>query len=163
MKTKNVSLCFLLNEHSILLAKKKRGFGVGNWNGAGGKLLPGESFETATVREAKEEIGVDISEGDLQLVAVLEFYFAAKPSEDAMHHHCPVYFASRWSGEPLETEEMQPQWFERDKLPFEKMWEDDIFWLPRVLQGEKLHASFWFDEKFHLINKQISPLKEKTV
>lgn len=163
MQTKNVSLCFLLREGEILLAKKKRGFGEGKWNGYGGKLLPGESFEASTIRETKEEIGVEIAEEDLRLVAVLEFYFPEKAGEEAMKHHCPVYFATKWKGEPKESDEMQPRWFPRNKIPFHEMWDDDILWLPRVLRGEKLHAEFWSDQNFKLMKQHISPFKEKAV
>lgn len=38
---------------------KKRGFGVGKWNGSGGKIQPGETPEDTAVREVKEEIGID--------------------------------------------------------------------------------------------------------
>ena len=163
MIIKNVSLCFLLKEHSILLAKKKRGFGLGKWNGTGGKLLPGESFKAATVRETKEEIGVEIQPQDLQLVAVLDFYFSSSKGQEPLHHYCPTYIATKWKGEPQETEEMQPRWFSISELPFESMWSDDPLWLPRVIAGEKLHAEFWFDEKFVVIKSQISPLRENTV
>ena len=35
---KKTTLCFLLKNDEVLLAMKKRGFGVGKWNGVGGKL-----------------------------------------------------------------------------------------------------------------------------
>ena len=37
-------------ENKILLGMKKRGFGVGRWNGFAGKLKDGESIEDATKR-----------------------------------------------------------------------------------------------------------------
>ena len=41
------TLCFLLRKDEILLAKKKYGFGVGKWNGVGGKVEKGETIEEA--------------------------------------------------------------------------------------------------------------------
>jgi len=37
---------------------KKRGFGVGKWNGYGGKLEEGESIERCATRELEEECGI---------------------------------------------------------------------------------------------------------
>ena len=53
---KHVTLLFLLTDDQILLAMKKRGFGMGRWNGVGGKIEPGETIEEATARECREEI-----------------------------------------------------------------------------------------------------------
>ena len=35
---KQATLCLLVKDNEILLAMKKRGFGVGKWNGVGGKI-----------------------------------------------------------------------------------------------------------------------------
>jgi len=57
-----------------------------------------------------------------------------------------VYAITDYSGEPIETEEMEPEWHAIDKIPFEKMWKDDIHWLPRFLNGETLSGTFLFDD-----------------
>lgn len=140
MKIANV--CFLLKDDQILLAMKKRGFGVGKWNGVGGKVKEGESVEECMVREAKEEIGVEIAPGDLEKIAENEFHFPDKEDWDLLVH---CYIARRWKGEPVESEEMRPQWFPTDKIPLEEMWSDDKFWLERALAGEKIKAQFYFE------------------
>lgn len=43
-KLRKVTLCILFDKDRVLLAMKKRGFGVGKWNGAGGKLKDGETI-----------------------------------------------------------------------------------------------------------------------
>jgi len=58
---RQTTLCLLLKENKILFAMKKRGFGVGRWNGAGGKFDPERGDKhilDAAVRETEEEIGV---------------------------------------------------------------------------------------------------------
>ena len=62
------------------------------------------------------------------------------------------YFCYKWEGEPEETEEMRPQWYNLDKLPYEKMWSDDIHWLPRVLKGERLEGELYFNEDNNTLN-----------
>ena len=121
---------------------KKRGFGHGKYNGVGGKVESGETILQATSRETEEEIGVKIMEGDLIQKAVLHFSFDGKSE---WNQECHVFLAKKWKGEPVETDEMKPEWFSIDRLPFEKMWIDDPHWLPKVLSGKKLEASFTFD------------------
>ena len=51
---KQATLCPLIKDDQILLAMKKRGFGVGKWNGVGGKVEKGEEIIDAAIREIKE-------------------------------------------------------------------------------------------------------------
>lgn len=135
---KQFSLLLLRRDGEILLAMKKRGFGSGRWNGVGGKLEQGETPEEAAVRECQEEIGVTPS--NLEHVAVHDFLF---PSGEDIQVH--TYMSEEWQGEPRETEEMRPQWFKLGKIPYEEMWQDDIMWLPFVLQGKHVRTKFTFD------------------
>jgi len=140
---KITTLCFLQTETDLLLAMKKRGFGEGKLNGIGGKVQGDETPEQALVREAFEEIEVTLEEDKLEKVAVIYFNFETKSE---WNQECHVYFVSEWEGEPTETEEMRPEWFSKDALPFNKMWPDDIHWLPKVLAGEKVRCEFFFDD-----------------
>lgn len=138
----------------LCLAEKKRGFGVGKWNGIGGKVEQGETIAEAAIREAKEEILVEISIPDLQQVATIDFTFENKPEWGQQVH---IFFVDHWQNEPVETEEMKPEWFFLDEIPYNSMWEDDKHWLPRILGGEKLKASFHFDQNKKIISQNIVP------
>jgi len=126
---KHVTLLFLRRDGQILLAMKKRGFGVGKWNGAGGKVEAGETYEQAAVRECQEEVGVtpDV------LYKVGELHFFDLPD---VEHYCHVYTTTDWEGEPRETEEMRPQWFSETDIPFDSMWPDDKLWMPLMLDDK---------------------------
>jgi mutator protein MutT len=132
----------------ILLAMKKRGFGAGRYNGAGGKVEAGETEEEAARREVKEEIGVDVP--TLALVGRLTFRFPHEPKFDQLVY---VYLAEAWEGEPAESEEMRPKWFDVAEVPYREMWPDDQFWLPFTIAGEKVVASFVFGEG-DVVNEQ---------
>ncbi len=132
-----------VKENKVLLAMKKRGFGEGNWNGYGGKLNPGESVEDAALREIEEESGIRVPKENLKHLGTIDFYFTDKPDWD---QQAIVYRIDEWEGEPIETEEMKPQWFAFDEIPYEKMWADDIHWYPHFLKGESFSAEFRFGE-----------------
>ena len=145
---KQATLCLLIKdggaEKELLLAMKKRGFGVGKWNGVGGKVDPEKGDRDivgAAVREAEEEIGVKAK--DLEKVAVLNFRF---PYKEEWNQDVHVFIARNWEGEPKETEEMMPKWFKENEIPFDEMWDDDKIWLPHILEGKKLEADFMFRE-----------------
>ena len=40
-----------------------------------------------------------------------------------------------------------PLWCPVDRVPYEKMWSDDQYWLPGLLQGGKFDADFVFDDE----------------
>ena len=131
----------ILQNNRILLAMKKRGFGAGKWNGVGGKLETGETVEEAAKREAWEEIGVTIT--DMEKFGVIDFTF--QEGSDPMEVH--IFKVNQFDGAPAETEEMKPEWFDVDKIPFADMWPDDQYWLPLLLQGKKFRGRFLFDRQ----------------
>lgn len=122
---------------------KKRGFGLGKYNGVGGKVEEGESVEEAVAREIKEEIEVSVKISDLVKIAEINFQFDQKPDWNQV---CHVFLTQKWVDEPRETEEMKPEWFEIEKIPFKKMWIDDPHWLPLVLSGKRIKAEFVFGD-----------------
>lgn len=151
---RQATLLFLLKYNQILLAMKKRGFGQGRFNGVGGKPNQDENIFDTTIRETQEEIGVIPK--DIQQVATLDFYFKNKPE---WNQQVLVFISKQWIGEPSESEEMKPQWFNINNLPFDKMWPDDIYWLPLVLQGKKIQAKFTFGENDFILKKEIHEIQ----
>ena len=140
---RDTTLCFLQKDNKLLLGMKKRGFGQGKYNGFGGKLQEGETIIQGVLRELKEECGIQVQEHHAEKKAELSFVFPHKPEFDQKVH---VYIFKEWQNQPQESDEMQPQWFEFSKIPFDKMWKDDPYWLPRVLHGEELVGNFTFAE-----------------
>jgi 8-oxo-dGTP pyrophosphatase MutT (NUDIX family) len=156
---KPATLVFLLRgdpAQEILLGFKRARFGAGKYNGFGGKLQDGETVTQAAVRELEEEAGVRVHEQDLQQVAVLTFFFPAQPAWDQVVH---AFVATRWDGNPAESDEMTPSWFAVDQIPYERMWQDDAHWLPRVLTGERIQGRFTFGEDNETLTEvQLRPL-----
>lgn len=150
------SLLFLLEEEKVLLAMKKRGFGVGLWNGVGGKPEPGETMDETAVRECEEEIHVTPLR--LSLVAVLNFYMSTSGPLAGYDQQAYTYLCTQWRGWPEETEEMRPQWFDEGRIPYDAMWSYSSLALPRLLAGEKIHAEFYFDDDHQVITHSIRPL-----
>ena len=142
---RHATLLFLIKREngevsSVCLAMKKKRFGAGKWNGAGGKVEPGETVEEAAIRETKEEIGVEPR--GITKVAELTFHHPHNPAFDQIVH---AYISESWLGEPRESEEMRPEWFKAEEIPFSQMWADDKHWLPLVLEGKLVRADFSFD------------------
>lgn len=150
---RQATLVFLMKDDEILLAMKKRGFGVDRWNGSGGKRKEDETIKKAAIREVQEEIGVQII--NPKQVAILNFFFSNK--ED-WNQQVIVYTVNKWKGEPTESEEMKPQWFKINKLPYKNMWDDDKYWLPLVLKGKSVEADFLFNENQKMIDKEIKEI-----
>jgi 8-oxo-dGTP diphosphatase len=136
------TLCFIMRDNprpQILLGYKKRGFGQGKYDGFGGKVLAGEDISAATLRELLEESGVTVSLSDLSFCGVIHFIFPNKPEFD---HEVYVFTADKWTGIPIETEEMRPAWFPLSQIPYGHMWDDSHLWLPYVLSKQAIQATF---------------------
>ncbi len=136
---KLLTLVIIQRDHQVLLGMKKRGWGAGRWNGFGGKVEKNESIEAAAKREVSEECG--IHEIDLEKMGTVVFEFEDGTQSAEAH----IFRSSRFGGMPTESEEMRPQWFNTNDLPWEQMWPSDTYWLPLVLAGKKFKGSFLYD------------------
>ena len=138
---RQATICLLTKKKQILLGMKKRGFGAGLWNGCGGKVHEDEdeTVEQCAIRETQEEFGVTMK--SIKNVAKIAFYFPYKPEWDQLVF---IYTCNKWEGDLTESEEMKPEWFDLDKIPYDKMWEDDSHWLPIVLAGKFVNAECTF-------------------
>jgi 8-oxo-dGTP diphosphatase len=130
-------------QRQILLGRKKKGFGAGKIMGLGGHVDPGESEADCAVREVYEESGIVIVPSSATWRAEFNFDFPTRPEWNAI---VTVFFGECWSGQVCGSEEIIPEWFDIDSLPFDQMWDDEAYWLPRVLAGEKLIGTITYDD-----------------
>lgn len=151
---KLMTLCVVHQYPRVLLGMKKRGFGQGRWNGFGGKVHENETIEEAARREMREEARIEAD--DLNKVAILDFSFNGKPEVLEVH----IFRVNSFRGEPAETEEMKPQWFRQDEIPFGEMWPDDIYWFPLFLAGKKFRGAILFGEGDAVMRHELKEIHE---
>lgn len=147
---KILTLLIIQKDNKVLLGLKKRGFGMGKWNGYGGKVTEGETIEEAAHRELFEEAGIRVPV--IEKLGVLEFSWQGK-EQDILEVN--IFKATDFSGEPQETEEMKPQWFDIHKIPFEKMWPNDEYFYPLFLAGKSFTGKFIFDENNNIAEYEL--------
>ena len=140
--TVEATLCAIIRDGRILLQRKAAGhFGEGKWNGAGGKLKLGEAPADGVIREVLEETGLRIREPRRH--GLLDHYFGDRNAPAWSVH---VFSATEFEGDPVGGEEGELRWFPLEEIPYGEMWEDDLHWLPLLLEGRDFDGSFYFNE-----------------
>ena len=129
-----VHLFLIQNDQVLLLRRRNTGYEDGNYSVVAGHLEGGEEVKAAAVREAREEAGIEIEAGDLEIVGVMH-----RLSDDER-----VDFfvrATVWSGQ---VSNMEPDrcddlaMFDMDALPANV--------IPYVRQAlENYRNGIWFD------------------
>ncbi len=95
----------------ILLAQRPEGKSMaGLWEFPGGKVEPGETPETALIRELREELGIDTEESCL---APLTF---ASHAYDDFHLLMPLFVCRKWQGIPRPREGQVLEWARPNRL-----------------------------------------------
>ncbi len=136
------TICEIIHDGKLLLQRKAAGrFGEGKWNGPGGKIKPGETPVEGVIREVKEETGLTIH--DPELLGNIDFYFGEKEAPDWTTY---IFRVTKFTGELNPNEEGELRWFSVEDIPYDDMWEDDVHWLPQLLDGRRVTGTFWFDE-----------------
>ena len=123
----------------VLLILKKTGLGKGKVNAPGGRVEPGETPVQAAVRECREEVSLTPLAPEKR--AELCFQFT---SGYALYGE--AFFTDSWEGVERASAEADPFWCELSAIPWERMWEDDRYWLPLALAGKKIRGRYVFDE-----------------
>jgi 8-oxo-dGTP diphosphatase len=92
----------------VLIERKNPPFG---WAIPGGFVDYGESVETAAIREAKEETGLDIE-------LIEQFYVYSDPNRDPRQHTLSVVFLATAIGEPQAADDAKHlELFEPWRIP----------------------------------------------
>jgi len=112
-----VDVLMLLVKAGELLLTKRAGnsYGSGWWAIPSGHVEAGEDVVSAAVRELKEELGVDVKDGDLSFVGVTH---ARPPDSDPRVGF--GFLVSRWDGTPANREPdrcSELRWRPVDDLP----------------------------------------------
>jgi 8-oxo-dGTP diphosphatase len=95
----------------VLLARRPEGKPMaGLWEFPGGKVGPGETPESALIRELAEELGVDTEESCLAPIA-----FASHAYED-FHLLMPLFVCRVWRGTPRPREGQALAWVRPDAM-----------------------------------------------
>ncbi len=157
---RHLVVMILKRDGKLLLGTKKRGFGAGKINAPGGKVEPNETAPEAAARETFEEIGIRCNTfNDAGTVVFRDLYFKGVPETNIMH----VFLCEDFEGDPVETDEIKPEWYPINDLPYNKMWGDDEHWLPEVLRGNKVDAYFHYNEKNEFTDFKVNIVPDKLI
>jgi 8-oxo-dGTP diphosphatase len=155
--TKIGTICYIKKDDEVLLQKKsKELFGGDKYNAPGGKIQEGETPEVAVIREVKEETGLSVS--NLVYHGFIDFYDGDE-SQIAWQVH--VFSTEEFEGElEVKTREGVHEWIHKNQMPYDRMWEDDKYFVPQVLEGKLIvEGNFYFEKGFGPIYKHSITIK----
>ena len=128
------NLLYIIKKNKVLLIYKKKGHGKGLFNGIGGKIKKGEDIIQSIIREAKEEVNLKVK--SLHFCGNINF------DDEKGRWQVYVFKSDDFEGNPKETDECIPFWFDIKNVPYDKMWPDDKYWLPLLFKNKKFEAFF---------------------
>jgi 8-oxo-dGTP diphosphatase len=107
-----VAACALVDtDGRVLLAKRPPGKPLaGLWEFPGGKVEPGETPESALIRELKEELDIDVA---AKCLAPLSFASHTYPE---FHLLMPLFVCRRWEGDIAPQQGQELAWVRARKL-----------------------------------------------
>jgi 8-oxo-dGTP diphosphatase len=154
MASYQVCVCFVLRTtgdgtRQVLLGRKKTGLGAGKIVGLGGKIEPGESPVEAIAREVTEESGLVVTAQQLSERGYIRYAF---PHRESWSQDSTVFVAESFTGEPSESDEVAPAWYDVAALPLGEMWDDAKYWLPAVLSARTVQARFVFGDDLSTVS-----------
>lgn len=110
------ALIIVSRDNNLLMLKRSpdRSFAPNLYCMPGGRVEKGETFRRAVIREAHEEIGIDVQQDDLKFAHT---FYRNNGKEELVVH---VFECTRWSGEPFNKEpdkHSEMMWYAKDALP----------------------------------------------
>lgn len=68
-----------------------------------------------------------------------------------------IYLAYAFEGDAQETDEIVPQWFPLENLPYDDIWNDARYWIPHIFSGWSVNGEFLFDEDLRVLEHTVYP------
>ena len=111
----------------VLLAQRPEGKPMaGLWEFPGGKIEPGETPETALIRELDEELGINTATSCLAPLSFASHSYSASKNRAAFHLLMMLYVCRRWQGRPQPIEGGALKWVRPQQLRDYPMPDADI-------------------------------------
>jgi 8-oxo-dGTP diphosphatase len=129
------TLLFVVRRAQVLLIHKRRGHGAGKINGPGGMVEAGETPLQCALREIEEEVGVRA----VHATPLIELRF---PDTDGSSMLGYAFKALDCVGVPRITAEAIPFWCPIERIPYDRMWQDDLVWLRYLLDDVPMQGEF---------------------
>lgn len=137
-------LLLMKNKKAFLIRRYNTGYQDGFYGFCAGHVERGETFRETIIREAKEEIGIDLKIDDLEVVYTMQRN--SLPNSEELRHRIDIFFqAKNWKGEPRNAEPDKCDdagWFSLDSLP-----EKTIPFVRNVLSGIR-KGEFYSEDGF---------------
>lgn len=137
-------MCMIYDAERVVVIDRKKD----DWPGIsfpGGKVEHGESFTNSTIREIKEETGLDIS--NLELCGVKNWM------DDEIRYVIYLYRTNNYSGELVSSDEGEVRWEQISNLTNLQL-SLDMEEMLRIFQENNLSEFFYFKDNgkwnFHL-------------
>lgn len=104
------------HEEILFQKRKNTGYYDGYYDlAASGHVDENESMKHATCREAKEELGIEINESDLEFICTIH-----EKGNDGLIYYMGCFRATKWRGEPTINEPQKNEelkWIDINNLP----------------------------------------------
>ena len=111
----------------VLLAQRPEGKTMaGLWEFPGGKIEPGETPETALIRELEEELGINTAASCLAPLSFASHSYDSGDNRAAFHLLMMLYVCRRWQGRPRPVEGGALKWVRPQQLREYPMPEADV-------------------------------------
>ncbi len=153
---KELALCHVIKNGSILLIKGDSGLNDGKWNAPSTEIESGERHDKAAIRAVFQQSGIFankvINHGTIRI------FLNGKVEYD---YKIQLYSTKVFSGDLRPNIQGEARWFNTSEIPFYEMWPDNKYWMTLLLEGKKFDADFFLDENNETVVKyQIREKKE---
>lgn len=152
------TLCYIEQDHQYLMLHrtvKKHDVNKDKWIGVGGHFEKNESPEECVLREVKEETGYTLT--SYRYRGLVTF---VSPKTDT--EYMSLFTADQFEGEPIDCNEGELLWVDKDEVPNLNIWEGDKIFLDLLVKEEPFFSlKLVYDEKDTLLQAILNgkPLK----
>jgi 8-oxo-dGTP diphosphatase len=145
-----MTLGHIINGNKLLLKEATRGVSKGKWNGPGGKIDKAETPLQCIIRETYEETGITMIKPFYH--GRLFFYMNGQKKLTFLGY---LFSTKRFKGKARGTEEGEVKWVKISQIPYEKMWDDDKYWMELMLAGRKFDLYCYYNKENTAVTKAI--------